>query len=49
MARGLEVNPNVLHRWKREFRAGAGKAFPGNGKQRWSEVRGAELERKIGQ
>jgi transposase-like protein len=49
VARGLEVNPNVLHRWRREFREGPGKAFPGNGKQRWSEGRVAELERKVGQ
>jgi transposase len=49
LARGLEVNPNVLHRWKRELRAGTGNAFPGNGKARWSEGRVAELERKIGQ
>jgi transposase len=49
VARGLEVNPNVLHRWRREFRAGPGNVFPGNGKQRWSEGRIAELERKIGQ
>ena len=48
-ARALEVNPNVLHRWRREFRQGIGNAFPGNGKQRWSEGRMAELERKIGQ
>src|SRR3954453_5379528 len=49
VARGLEVNPNVLHRWRREFRAGPGNVLPGNGKQRWSEGRVAELERKIGQ
>lgn len=49
VARGLEVNPNVLHRWRREFRHGPGNAFPGNGKQRWSEGRIAELERKVGQ
>jgi transposase len=49
LARGLEVNPNVLQRWKREFRQGPGNVFPGNGKQRWSEGRIAELERKIGQ
>jgi transposase len=49
VARGLEVNPNVLHRWRREFRQGSGNAFPGNGKQRWSEGRVAELERKVGQ
>ena len=49
VARGLEVNPNVLHRWRREFRQGPGNAFPGNGKQRWSEGQIAELQRKIGQ
>ena len=49
VARGLEVNPNVLHRWRREFRQGPGNAFPGNGQRRWSEGRVAELERKIGQ
>ena len=48
-ARALEVNPNVLHRWRREFRQGTGNAFPGDGKARWSEGRIAELERKIGQ
>jgi len=48
-ARALELNPNVLHRWRREFRQGPGNAFSGNGKQRWSEGRIAELERKIGQ
>ena len=49
VSRGLEVNPNVLQRWKKEFRAGTGNAFPGNGKPRWSEGKVAELERKIGQ
>ena len=49
VARALEVNPNVLHRWRREIRQGPGHAFPGNGKQRWSEGRIAELERKVGQ
>ena len=49
VARALEVNPNVLHRWRREFRQGPGDVFPGNGKQRWSEGRMADLERKIGQ
>jgi transposase-like protein len=48
-ARALEVNPNVLHRWRREFRSGPGNAFPGNGKQRWSEGRIAGLEWKVGQ
>ena len=49
VARGLEVNPNVLHRWRREFRQGPGNVFPGSGRQRWSEGRVAELERKVGQ
>src|SRR5216117_2238213 len=49
VARALEVNPNVLHRWRREIRQGPGNVFPGQGKQRWAEGRIAELERKIGQ
>jgi len=49
VARALELNPNVLQRWRREFRQGPGNAFPGNEKQRWSEGRIAELERKAGQ
>jgi transposase-like protein len=49
VARALEVNPNVLHRWRRETRQGPGNVFPGHGKQRWAEGRVAELERKIGQ
>jgi transposase len=49
VARALEVNANVLHRWRSEFRQGPGNAFPGQGQRRWSEGRIAELERKIGQ
>ena len=49
LARALEVNPNVLHRWRREVRQGQGIAFPGLGKRRVEEGRIAELERKIGQ
>lgn len=49
VARGMEVNPNVLHRWRKEFRAGPGNAFSGNGNQRWSEGEIAKLERKVGQ
>ena len=45
VARALEVNPNVLHRWRREFRQGPGNAFPGLGRRRWAEGRVAELER----
>jgi transposase-like protein len=49
VARALEVNSNVLHRWRREFRQGPGNAYPGFGKRRWAEGRVAGLERKIGQ
>src|SRR5579862_5946838 len=49
VARALGVNPNVLHRWRREIRQGPGNVFPGHGKQRWADGRIAELERKIGQ
>ena len=49
MARVFEVNPNVLHRWRRELREGPGDAFSGLGKRRWEEGRVAQLERKIGQ
>ena len=34
VARAFEVNPNVLHRWRREFRQGPGNAFSGWGKRR---------------
>src|SRR5579872_7261113 len=49
VARAFEVNPNVLHRWRREFRQGPGNAFPGLGKRCWDETQQAKLERKIGQ
>jgi transposase-like protein len=35
VSRAFEVNPNVLHRWRREFRQGPGNVFPGAGKPRW--------------
>ncbi len=49
VARAFEVNPSVLHRWRREFRQGPGNVFPGLGKRRWEEGQVAQLERKIGQ
>src|SRR4029078_1611572 len=49
VAWALEVNPNVLHRWRREFRQGPGNAFPGGGKRRWDDTEQAKLERKIGE
>jgi len=49
VARRLEINPNVLHRWRREFQNQPSKAFAGKGKRMLAESREAELERKIGQ
>ena len=48
VARACEVNPNVLHRWKRELHTHGVKAFAGNGKARAEEDQIAELERKVG-
>lgn len=48
VARAGEVNPNVLHRWRRELDQHGAKAFSGPGKRRIEESRIAELERKVG-
>jgi len=48
VARACEVNPNVLHRWKRELRDYGAKAFTGSGRSRTEENHVAELERKVG-
>jgi len=48
VARACEVNPNVLHRWRRELREHGEQAFSGNGRSRAEENRVAELERKVG-
>ncbi len=48
VARACEVNPNVLHRWKRELHDHGVKAFAGNGRPRAEEERVAALERKVG-
>ena len=49
VARAFEIDPNLLHRWRKEFRQGPNNAFPGLGKRRWDETKVAQLERKIGQ
>lgn len=49
VARAFEVNPNLLHRWRKEYRQGPRNAFPGEGKRRWDETKIAQLERKVGQ
>jgi transposase-like protein len=49
VARAYEVSPNVLQRWRREFRESPATAFPGMGQRRQEADRLAQLERKIGQ
>src|SRR5919198_5938718 len=49
VARAFEVSPNLVHRWRKEFRQGPGNAFPGVGKRRWDEAKVVQLERKVGQ
>lgn len=49
VARAFEVNPNMLHRWRREFQESPATAFPGMGQRRQEADRMAQLERKIGQ
>jgi transposase len=48
VARRLEIDRNVLYRWRREYRNQPTKAFFGHGKA-INVSREAELERKIGQ
>ena len=48
VAKACEVNPNVLHRWRREIQEFGGKAFAGSGQRRAEESRVVELERKVG-
>jgi transposase len=48
VARACEVNPNVLHRWRRELRDYGAQAFSGGGNGRADQNRVAELERKVG-
>jgi transposase len=49
VARSCEINPGLLHRWRRDFQQSPGHAFAGLGKKRAEENLVAELERKIGQ
>lgn len=49
LARRLEVNVNLLYRWRQEFNSSPTKAFAGAGNKIVADSREAELERKIGQ
>jgi transposase-like protein len=48
VARGLEVHPSDLQRWRRELEEHGERAFSGVGRKRAEENQIAELERKIG-
>jgi hypothetical protein len=45
----MEVHRKVLHRWRKEFSQGPGRAFPGIGRTRWDRGQVAQVERNIGQ
>jgi transposase len=49
VARGLEVHPTDLYRWRHELDEHGEHAFQGVGKKRAEQDKVAELERKIGQ
>ena len=49
VARSCEINPTLLHRWRRDFQESPAHSFLGVGQKRTDENRLAELERKIGQ
>ena len=48
VSRACEVNPNVLHRWRREQQTHQGLAFTGQGKKRTEDEAVITLERKVG-
>ena len=49
VARALEINPNEVQRWRREWDEFGDRAFQGFGQRRAEQDHAAELERKIGQ
>jgi len=49
VARALQVNPNVLYRWRREFRQGPVDLFPGSWEPTLVGRPNRRQDRKIGQ
>jgi len=47
IARDLGVHPNVLYRWRDEFEADAGEAFPGKGKLKPEDEELRKLRREV--
>lgn len=49
ICRENDIQPNLLHRWKKEYEANPDEAFEGNGKLWKEEAKSARYERLIGQ
>ena len=47
IARDLGLHPNVLYRWRDEFEADAGEAFPGKGKLKPEDEELRKLRREV--
>ena len=47
VARDLGIHPNVLYRWRDEFEADAGDAFPGKGKLKREDEDLRKLRREL--
>src|SRR3989338_8993360 len=49
ICRENEIQPNLLHRWKKEYESNPYEAFKGNGKLWKEDAKIAQYERLIGQ
>ena len=49
ICRENDIQPNLLHRWKKEYESNPNEAFQGNGKLWKDEAKIAKCERLIGQ
>jgi len=47
VARFCRIDPNLLHRWRRDFRKSREDAFPGQGQRKGDQNRIAELEAQL--
>ncbi len=47
VARDLDVHPNVIHRWKREYLEDIESAFPGKGRMKPEEEELRSLKKRL--
>jgi transposase len=47
IAKDLDIHPNVLHQWRRKYRADMEKAFPGKGHMKPPEEEIRRLQREV--